>query len=275
VVETHGDHLLVCSRTSVTIIIPAFNEIQRIGQTIAEISDYFRSRGRTYEIIVSADGDDGTRELVAKMAATDPRLHVIGSAERKGKGHGIRQAVAIARGEIIGFVDADNKTPIEEFDQFEPWLQEGYEIVIGSRALPQSRIERRQPVYRQVGSRAFGVFLHVVIGLREIADTQCGFKFFGRAAALDLFGRQRIDGYMFDIEILVLAQSAGYRIAQVPVRWRDDGDSRLQLVRGNLRNLLDVLRLRLAKGNRLSPRPRKEANPSQVRRGNGGFNDQE
>jgi dolichyl-phosphate beta-glucosyltransferase len=260
----------VCDRPSVTIIIPAFNEVQHIGQTVAEIKDYFRSRHRTYEIIVSADGDDGTRELVAKLAAGDPALRVIGSTERKGKGHGIRLAMAIAQGDIIGFVDADNKTPIDEFDHFEPWLHEGYEVVIGSRGLPQSRIERRQPVHRRLGSRAFAIFMHAVVGLRDIADTQCGFKFFSRAAALDLFGRQTVDGYMFDIEILVLAESVGYRIAQVPVRWRDDGDSRLQLVRGNLRNFLDVLRIRLAGRTRVGPRTKAEAIEPVEIGGNGG-----
>ena len=87
--------------------------------------------------------------------------------------------------------------------------------------------------------------MHAFIGLRDIPDTQCGFKFFRRDAALALFERQRIDGYMFDVEILYLATQAGYPIAQVPVRWRDDGDSRLQLVRGNVRNVVDILRIRV------------------------------
>jgi dolichyl-phosphate beta-glucosyltransferase len=87
--------------------------------------------------------------------------------------------------------------------------------------------------------------MHAVVGLHDISDTQCGFKFFQRQVALDLFRRQRIDGYMYDVEILYLAEQAGYRIVQVPIRWRDDGDSRLQLFRGNLRNAVDILRLRL------------------------------
>ena len=227
-----------------TLILPAYNEVKRIAQTIGEAKVYFTGRHYTYEIIVSADGDDGTRELVAEMARTDPALKIIGSVERRGKGHGIRQGVALAQGEIIGFVDADNKTPIDEFDKFEPRLRDGYEVVVGSRQLRESRIERPQPFYRRLGSKGFGLFMHTVVGLHEIVDTQCGFKFFQRRAALDLFGRQRINGYMFDVEILYLAQQAGYRIAQVPVRWRDDGDSRLALLSGNVRNLLDILCIR-------------------------------
>jgi dolichyl-phosphate beta-glucosyltransferase len=237
----------------ITLIMPAYNEAKRIAQTVSEARDYFARRGLTCEIIVSADGTDGTRELVAEMAKTDPNLKVIGSAERRGKGYGVRQGVRLARGEVIGFVDADNKTPIDEFDKFEPYLRDGYDVIIGSRGLRESRIERAQPLHRRLGSKGFALFMHAVVGLPGITDTQCGFKFFQRHVALDLFSRQKIDGYMFDVEILYLAQRAGYRIAQVPVRWRDDGDSRLVLLGGNIRNAVDVFRIRF--GNSSAPHP--------------------
>lgn len=233
------------SSFSISLIIPAYNEVNRIAQTIEEAKAYFEVHGYTYEIIVSADGNDGTRELVADMAKADPKLKGIGSAERRGKGYGIRQGIMLAKGDILGFVDADNKTPIEEFDKFESLLRQGVEVVIGSRGLRGSKIERAQPFYRRLGSKAFAVFMHTVVGLPEIVDTQCGFKFFQRSVARDLFKRQKVDGYMYDVEILYLAQKAGYRIAEVPVRWRDDGDSRLQLISGNLRNFADIIRIRL------------------------------
>ena len=215
-----------------------------------------RNEGYQYQIIASVDGDDGTREILEEMAKTDPTLDVVSSVERRGKGHGIRRGVAIAKGEIIGFADADDKTPIEEFDKFVPWLREGFEVVIGSRRLGESRIERSQPLYRRLGSRAFARFVHAVLGLDDIVDTQCGFKFFQRRAALELFGNQRIDGYMFDVEILCLAQRTGYRIAQVPITWRDDGESRLSLLGGNLRNVLDILRIRARTFGRASTSPK-------------------
>lgn len=231
-------------RYSVSLVIPAYNEVKRISHTVSQARQYFAERQLTCEIIVAADGDDGTRERVAEMARDDPALRVIGSVERRGKGHGIRAAVALAGGEWVGFVDADDKTPISEFDKFAPLLREGCDVVIGSRALRDSTIERAQPLYRRLGSRGFSIFMHGVVGLPGIVDSQCGFKFFQGAVAHDLFARQRIDGYMFDVEILYLAQKAGYRIAQVPIRWRDDGDSRLVLVGGNLRNVMDVFRIR-------------------------------
>ncbi len=228
-----------------SLIIPAYNEVARIAQTIGEARDYFARCNLVCEIIVAADGDDGTRELVAQIAQTDPLLKVMGSLERRGKGYGVRQAVAHARGDIIGFADADNKTPIDEFDKFLPHLRAGVEVVIGSRGLRESQIERAQPWHLRLGSKAFAIFMHAVVGLNEIIDTQCGFKFFQHEVARDLFARQVIDGYMFDVEILYLAEQAGYRIVQVPVRWRDDGDSRLVLFGGNVRNALDVFRIRL------------------------------
>ena len=230
----------------VSVIVPAYNEVRRIAATIHEVRSYFERRRERCEIIVAADGTDGTREAASALIPTTPALVVIGHAERTGKGHGIREAMRLTHGRIVGFVDADQKTPIDEFDKFRPLLDEGSDLVIGSRALGESVIEKRQPLHRQIGSRAFGLVMRTVVGLSGIPDTQCGFKFFRRDVALDLFTRQKIDGYMFDVEILYLAQQSGYRISQVPVRWRDDGDSRLQLVAGNVRNFGDLFRIRFA-----------------------------
>jgi len=228
----------------VSLVIPAYNEAKRIESTAREALDYFQAKGQACEIIVSADGTDGTREAAQRLAPDHPEIRVIGSPQRRGKGCGIREAVRIATGDIIGFTDADNKTPITEFDKIEPFLRQGREVVIGSRGLRESRIERPQPLYRRVGSRGFALFMHTVVGLSGIVDTQCGFKFFQGDVARDLFAHQQINGYMFDVEILFISRQRGYRIEEVPVRWRDDGDSRLNLVGGNLRNVRDILGIR-------------------------------
>jgi dolichyl-phosphate beta-glucosyltransferase len=227
-----------------SLIVPAYNEAKSILRTITAIQSYLNQQPYGYEIIVSADGDDGTRELVADLAVHDARVSVIGSAARGGKGRGIRNGVALARGQMIGFVDADYKTPIEELGKLLPWFDRGCDVVIGSRALAESNIEVPQPLYRQLGSRAFGIAMHLIIGLWQIHDTQCGFKLFRGDVAHDLFSRQRVNGYMFDVEILHLAERTGYWIKEVGVRWHDDGDSRLDLVAGNWRNMLDLLSIR-------------------------------
>jgi dolichyl-phosphate beta-glucosyltransferase len=236
-----------------SLVVPAYNEGARILHTVSSLQTFLDTQGYEYEVIVSADGNDGTREIVADLAQRDPRLKVIGAPARRGKGRGIREGVRLARGSVIGFVDADYKTPIEEIEKILPWLDRGYPVVIGSRALNESRVEVAQPWYRRFGSRCFGFAMHRIVGLHRIADTQCGFKFFQAPVALDLFGRQRIDGYMFDVEILFLAEQSGYAIKEVGVRWRDDGDSRLDLVAGNWRNMLDLLSIRFGAAPAVAP----------------------
>jgi dolichyl-phosphate beta-glucosyltransferase len=229
-----------------SLILPAFNERGSIISTVEEAFRYFASRNIAAEIIVAADGNDGTREAVRDKAAGNSNLRAIGHVERSGKGRAVREAVALARGRFVGYADADNKVPFSEYDKVRPLLAEGIEVVTGSRGLAESRIERRQPLYRQIGSRGFHFFMQTVVGLPGVHDTQCGFKFFQREVALDLFRWQQVDAYMFDVEILALAHRFGYRIREVPIRWRDDGDSRLQLLSGNLRNVRDIFAIRLS-----------------------------
>lgn len=227
-----------------SLILPAYNECGSIASTIDLAFACFQSRGMRAEIIVAADGDDGTRELVREKSAGNPDLRVIGHAERSGKGRGVREAVALARGRYIGYADADHKVPFSEYDKIQPFLTDGVEVVTGSRALAESRVERRQPWYRQIGAKGFHYFMQAVVGLPGVHDTQCGFKFFQREVARELFHWQKIDGYMFDVEILALAHRFGYRIREVPIRWRDDGDTRLELLSGNLRNVRDIFAIR-------------------------------
>jgi dolichyl-phosphate beta-glucosyltransferase len=235
-----------------SIIFPAFNEAASIGNTLQLAYAYLETQPLSFEIIVSADGEDGTREVAESIAKERGRMRVLGDRQRRGKGHGVRAGVQAASGRIVGFTDADNKTPIEELAKILPWFEkgekgengdEGYDLVIGSRAASESLVTRRQPIYRRVGSQIFALGMHIATGLWEIRDTQCGFKFFRADVAKDLFARQTIDGYMFDVEILSLALRNGYRVKQVGIRWADDGDSRLDLVSGNWRNMLDILKI--------------------------------
>src|SRR5688500_7798077 len=132
----------------VGVVVPAFNEVRSIAPTLQEICAYFRAKPYDFEVVVAADGDDGTRELVKDMSAQEPRLKVTGSPGRHGKGRGVREGIRLVRGDVVGFVDADNKTPITEFDKFEPRFAAGSDVVIGSRGLRESRVERPQKWYR-------------------------------------------------------------------------------------------------------------------------------
>ncbi len=234
----------VAPRLDISLILPAYNESKTIANTIREAHRYFQSRGLSSQIIVSADGNDGTREVSLALAEEIPGIIVLGSEQRSGKGRGIRLGVEKAAGAIIGFADADNKVPIEEFDKFLPLLRGGADLVIGSRERGRSTIEKPQPLYRQLGGRAFYFVMQSFIGLPGVADTQCGFKFFRHGLAKAIFAMQEIDGYMFDVEIIGLALRMGALMEQVPIRWRDDADSRLDLVAGNIQNMKDIFRIR-------------------------------
>jgi len=226
------------------LVLPAFNEEAAIGSALSAIRAYLDEQSYAYQVIVAADGTDATPDVVKSIATEWPSLELTFERGRHGKGYGLRQGMRMAQGEIVGFMDADYKVPIGEMEKLLPWFNDGFDLVIGSRALSDSLIERQQPWFRQIGSRAFGLLMHALVGLNQIQDTQCGFKFFTRQAAQDIFALTRIDGYMCDVEILWLAEKLGYPVKETGIVWRDDGDTRLQLVAGNIRNARDLLRIR-------------------------------
>jgi dolichyl-phosphate beta-glucosyltransferase len=226
-----------------SLVIPAFNEVATIQSTLRAIRAYLEPRGCAYELIVAADGTDGTREAAAALVSEMP-VTVMGEPERRGKGRGVREGMLAATGEIVGFLDADYKVTIDEIEKVLPWFDQGFDVVIGSRAAAGADVRVRQPWYRRIGSKGFALVMRPLIGLYGIKDTQCGFKFFRAEVARDLFSRQQIDGYMFDVEILSLALRLNYRTKEIGVRWQDDGDTRLRLVTGNWRNMRDLLRIR-------------------------------
>ncbi len=228
-----------------TLVMPAYNESKRIGLTLEKTLLYLDRQPFGSEIIVVDDGSqDHTAQIVENSPAHASQVYLLRNESNRGKGYSIRRGVAQARGRFVGFTDADYKTPIEEFDKILPWLQENWDVVIGSRGLGGSRIEVTQPLYRRLGSKAFAIAMHTLIGLPHIHDTQCGFKFFQRAVALDVFANQQVDGYMFDVESLAMAERLGYRIKEVPIRWQNDVDSRYRVVSGTLRNFSELIRIR-------------------------------
>ncbi len=227
-----------------SVVLPAYNEAGAIRRTLTAMRAFLDEQGYPYEVIVAADGDDATPDIVREVAMEWPNLHLSAERGRRGKGHGLRRGMALAGGEIVGFLDADYKTPIDELPKLLPWLHDGYDLVIGSRRQADSRVEIEQRWYRRAGSRAFALARRALLGLHDIRDSQCGFKFFTRPAALEIFRRARIDGYMCDVEILWLARRLGYRIKEVGIRWRDDRDSRSEHLQVELQNALELLRIR-------------------------------
>ena len=235
-----------------SIVIPAFDEEKRILLTLEKSVEFIVQRPWSCELVVVDDGSsDRTVERVREFASClegrgeeQIRVRCLENGRNRGKGFSIRHGVGEARGRYIGFMDADYKTDIAGLDAVVPLLEEGYDVVIGDRTLNQTRIAVKRRRYRQLGSELFGFLLRWFMGLEGLGDTQCGFKFFQGKVVRELFGRQRISGFMFDVEILLLATRMGYRIGKVPVVWSDDPDSRFKPLSGGLRDLGELICIR-------------------------------
>jgi|LQYC01.1.fsa_nt_gi dolichyl-phosphate beta-glucosyltransferase len=228
-----------------SVVIPAYNEAERIGDTLRKIHKYLLTRNYRSEVIVVDDGStDSTRLVVKKIAREIPLVRLLENGVNRGKGYSVRAGVLNSQGKIILFSDADLSTPIQEVDNLGDWLGMGYDIAIGSRALPGSEILVRQPRPRELMGKTFNrlVQLLTVSGIR---DTQCGFKLFKKEAAKDLFEKQTIWGFGFDVEILFMASKNGYRIKEVPIKWINSPDSRVSIMKDSFTMLCDLVRIRI------------------------------
>jgi dolichyl-phosphate beta-glucosyltransferase len=226
------------SEPALSVVVPALNEEDRLPRTLERIALHLARRGGDYEVLVV---DDGSRDRTAARAESAGAT-VLRNETNRGKGFAVRRGMLAARGARRLMTDADLSTPIEELDRLGARMDEGHDVVVGSRALPGSRIEVRQPWYRENSGRLFNVFVRA-LAVPGVMDTQCGFKLFSAAAARDVFSAARLDGFSFDVEALFLARKKGYRIAEVPVVWRNDAASRVSLLRGFLA-FPDLVRIR-------------------------------
>jgi dolichyl-phosphate beta-glucosyltransferase len=227
-----------------TIVIPAFNEAKRIENTIEAIHRYFERKGMTREIIVVDDGsNDDTAGVVNALRARIPDLHCVRYLPNRGKGYAVKIGVEQSRGEYILFTDADNSTPIEEFEKFYPLLSHT-KMVIGSRYMADSDVKIRQPKYRILLGR-LGNFLIRVFLFDDIRDTQCGFKAFQHRAAKELFSRMKVNRFGFDIELLSIAHLLKYPVHEVPVSWYNSPESRIRPIKDALRTFSELLYIKL------------------------------
>jgi len=225
-------------------VIPAYNEETRLPDTIRRVEDYLSEQDYTWELLVIDDGSKDRTVAVAEETMTSPNSRVQRNPRNMGKGATVRNGMLAARGDYRLFSDADLSTPIEEVEKLLRAVREKRcEVAIGSRALKESQLEKRQPLYRELMGRTFNLIVQVV-ALGGIKDTQCGFKLFSREAAEYVFHEQQLEGFSFDVEILVLARSRGYRIAEVPVRWIDSPASRVSPIKDAVKMFSDVFKIR-------------------------------
>jgi len=228
-----------------SIILPAFNESERIGPGLEKALAFVRSRGWNAEILVVNDGSsDGTAAIVQGMMQHAPELRVLENPGNRGKGYSVRNGMLNARGEILLFSDADFSSPVEESLKLIAAIEQGADFAMGSRWLLAETQTKRQSQLRQFVGRAYNVLLHLILRL-PYKDTQCGFKACTRRAAEVIFTRQQIERWGFDPELLFLARKFGLKIAEVPVAWANDNRSKISPLSDGIRMFGEMLAIRL------------------------------
>lgn len=200
-----------------SLVIPAFNEADRIGSTIARVCDYLEAQSYSWEVIVVIDGGDPQAASAARSAGAERSgVRVIHEPVNHGKGFSVRRGFGAATGDRLVFIDADLSLPVEGLEAMMASFDAGADVVIASRAVPGAREIGAPPPLRRVMSRGFNLIVQAV-ALPGLKDTQCGFKGFRAEAARRIFARQQSDRFGFDVEALFLARLEGYRIDEIPV----------------------------------------------------------
>lgn len=227
-----------------SIVIPAYNESQRIVPTLNRILSYIAEQGWDAEVIVVNDGSrDETADIVRRYAERNTMMRLIENPGNRGKGYSVRNGMLNANGQMLLFTDADLSSPIEEAPKLLQAIAAGADVAIGSRWLQADLQTERQPWHRQLFGRVFNLILRVVLGL-TFKDTQCGFKAFNRRAAETIFPLQRIERWAFDPELLFLAQQHGCKVVEIPVQWAHDEKSRIKPLRDGTRMFFEVMKIR-------------------------------
>lgn len=230
------------SNPRLSIVIPAHNEERRLPRTLEQVFAFLKQQTYAAEVLIVENGStDRTFEIAQSFAGQHANLHVIRCAE-SGKGLAVRLGMLEAKGEYRFMCDADLSMPIEEVNRFFPPALTDFDIAIGSREVKGAR-RFNEPLHRHLGGRLINLMIRLLI-LPPLQDTQCGFKCFRAPIAEDLFRRQTLDGWSFDIELLFVAYRRGYRVAEIPVDWYYRAESKVSAVRDAMWMLKDVFRIR-------------------------------
>jgi len=224
-----------------SVVIPAYNEAERLGPSLDRALEYLERRGGSFEVLVVDDGSsDATGQVAAAYAARNVRL--LAHPRNRGKGAALRTGVVATRGDRVLVSDADFSTPIEELPKLERRLADA-DLVLGSRAAPGADVRERQPLYRELMGKTFNLLIRI-LGVRGLRDTQCGFKLMRGEIDRELFAEMEIDGFAYDVEMVWLARQHGYRVVEVGVVWVNSAASKVDPIRSSLAMFRDVIALR-------------------------------
>jgi dolichyl-phosphate beta-glucosyltransferase len=226
-----------------SLIFPAYNEELRLPETLKQVSNFTSRQSYPLEVIVIENGStDKTFQIAQSFKTNYPNLQVLQNSQR-GKGRAVRQGILAAHGEYRFMCDVDLSMPVDEINRFLPPTLQGYDIAIASREAPGA-IRYEEPYYRHFVGRIYNGLIRF-LALPGLQDTQCGFKCFNGRAAEDLFPRQTLSGWSFDVEILFIARLLGYRVIEIPIHWYYNPHSKISVVRDSFKMGLDLLTIRL------------------------------
>lgn len=231
-----------------SIVVPAYNESNRIIPSLNKIAGYFRNKKNNYEVIIVNDGSpDNTAEVVKSFCRKHKEFRLISYAKNRGKGYATRKGVLSSKGSFILFTDADLSAPIEEWQNLYRYIRKGYDIAFGSRGIDRRKVKVRQPFYRRVFAVLANVYAHLVIFTfsNPPKDAQCGFKLFTRKSAFFLFKKQKLDGGMFDTELIYLARKFNLKAREVPVVWINNPDSKINFIKCVMFDPIDLIKVRI------------------------------
>jgi dolichyl-phosphate beta-glucosyltransferase len=233
-------------RRVLSVVVPCYNEEQRLPRTIEQVERYLDARHQPYELILVDDGSaDGTRDVMDAAAERNRSVRVEALPHNRGKGRALATGVEASTGERILLTDADLSTPIEELSKLEVALEAGAGVAIASRAVRGSRVEVSQPIYRVLMGKAFNLLVQAVL-LPGIWDTQCGFKLFRADVAHRVFAGLITDGFGYDPEVLYRARRQGVKIAEVPVVWRNSAPTKVSALSSSFDMFKHVIRIRFS-----------------------------
>ncbi len=225
-----------------TIVIPAHNEQSRLPRTLDQVLAFIARQSYAAEVLVVENAStDRTAELAEGYARESDAVRLIRTPER-GKGLAVRLGMLAGRGEYRFMCDADLSMPIEEVNRFLPPMLADFDVAVGSREV-RGAVRYNEPMERHLGGRLVNLAIRSLI-LPQFQDTQCGFKCFRGAIVEDLFGRQTLTGWSFDIELLFVAQRLGYRVVEIPIDWYYRPESKVSALPDALRMLEDIFRIR-------------------------------
>lgn len=228
----------------ISVIIPAYNEEKRIRQTLLSVNNFLAKQTLAYEIIVVNDGSrDNTKQVVLDLMPQIANLSLIDNLHNYGKGWVTKEGMLHCSGDIRIFMDADNSTKIEEINKMLPYFYKGFQIVVGSRRISGSHVAISQGALRDFLGAVFRLIVHTIVPV-NIRDTQCGFKAFTARAAKEVFKRQTIFRWAFDVEILAIARKLNFNIKEVPITWFNDSESHVKFM-GEVLMLVEILKTRL------------------------------